>query len=95
MSHFYDRAGEPITLTRWNGLIEDLDYRRVDRTSAQGVVVSTVWLGIDHNLDPAGPPLFFETMTFGGPLDGEIVRYSSELDAREGHARAVRRAGLA
>lgn len=74
-----------------------LGMRRVDRRVAQDVVgdvrVSTVFLGIDHRfLDTKGPPLVFETMVFGGPLDQEQLRYSTWEEAERGHAAMVDRA---
>lgn len=51
--------------------------------------VSTVWLGLDHSWS-GGPPLIFETMIFGGPLDQDYQqRYSTVEEARAGHERAV------
>jgi hypothetical protein len=55
-------------------------------------LVSTVFLGLDHRFFGKGPPLLFETMIFGGPLDHETWRYSSWDDAETGHAVAVRKA---
>lgn len=86
---YYDRDGEPITLERWIALVEDADYRRIARTDINGIVVSTVWLGIDHQFGD-GPPLIFETMIFGGPHDEETWRrYDTEANARAGHDDAV------
>lgn len=49
--------------------------------------VSTVYLyGIDHNTSGEGPPLFYETMVFGGALDGYERRYTTRLEAFNGHA---------
>lgn len=53
------------------------------------VRVSTVFLGIDHNFSDDGPPLFWETMIFGGPNDQYQDRYSSRADALLGHAKAL------
>ena len=54
--------------------------------------VSTVWLGLDHGWGD-GPPLIFETMIFCHghkcSLDEEQWRYSTEVQAVEGHAAAV------
>jgi hypothetical protein len=55
-----------------------------------GVLVSTVFLGINHQYDPNGPPLVWETMVFG--LKGQEdrpIRYSSKAEAEEGHKRMV------
>ena len=57
------------------------------------VFVSTVFLGLDHNWG-GGEPLLFETMIFGGPLDGEIcLRYPTWDRAESGHRR-IRRMAL-
>lgn len=54
--------------------------------------VSTVFIGIDHRLYGKGPPVLFETMIVGGPLDEYQWRYSSYDDAMIGHKAAVRKA---
>jgi hypothetical protein len=51
-----------------------------------GVGVSTVFLGLDHNWSGVGPPVLWETLVFGTPLDGEMRRYTSKADALRGHA---------
>jgi hypothetical protein len=50
--------------------------------------ISTIWLPIDHNWVHTGPPLRFETMVFKGDdmTDLDCRRYTSEADARAGHA---------
>lgn len=54
--------------------------------------VSTVFIGVDHRHWGKGPPLLFETMIFGGPLDEYQRRYTSYDDAQTGHKAAVRKA---
>jgi hypothetical protein len=52
-----------------------------------GVRISTIFLGLDHNV--LGPtPILFETMIFGGERDGEQWRYSTWDEAEAGHAEA-------
>lgn len=64
--------------------------RRVALTQVTGNIrVSTVFLGLDHNFSPLGPPLLFETMIFGGPHDQYQDRYSTWEEAEQGHLRAV------
>jgi len=64
--------------------------RRIALTDARyGSYVSTVFLGIDHSFDD-GPPLIFETMVFGGPLNEMQWRYPTYHAALEGHAAALR-----
>lgn len=60
----------------------------VARYEYQGVAVSTVFLGINHNWE-AGPPILFETMVFGGALDDTIWRYSTRKEALAGHDAVV------
>jgi hypothetical protein len=68
------------------------DDRIVKRTEvAKGIRVSTVFLGLDHSFGKPGPPILFETMTFGGPRDETMFRYSSWDDAEAGHEAEVKR----
>ena len=53
------------------------------------VFISTVFLGIDHSFTRIGPPVLWETMIFGGRLDEEQWRYTSEAEAIRGHRRVV------
>lgn len=58
--------------------------------------VSTVFLGLDHGWSMVPqPPVLFETMIFGGPLDDEQWRYCTKEEAIQGHRRAVAMAKLA
>ena len=91
MSGFFDRQGRPIELEKWMVLIEDEDYVKVAHSTVGPIgVVSTVWLGIDHNYGGEGPPIIFETMVF--PQHPAMLdlqwRYSTEEQARHGHFRA-------
>lgn len=57
--------------------------------------VSTVFLGLNHNHFGKGDPILFETMVFGGPLDGEQHRYCTYDEAERGHAEMVAQARIA
>ena len=60
------------------------DSYRVARTDLPGGrFVSTVFLGLDHNYMPDGPPLLFETMVF--PECDFCERYSTWEQAVAGH----------
>jgi hypothetical protein len=64
--------------------------RHVDLTDLPGGVrVSTVFLGLDHNLFDDGPPLIFETMIFNGHHADWQARCSTVEQARECHREAV------
>lgn len=98
---FYGRDGQPISFAAWAALFENRAYQTVvvdrvaypnrnpDVPSARiDIVVSTVWLGMDHSF--GGPvPLIFETLVFAPeefPLESEMLRYPTEDAARRGHA---------
>jgi len=91
MHPYYNRDGEPITMSEWGALAEDLTYRIVEQTEiGEEVEVSTVWLGIDHGfVDDV--PLIFETMVFGGKHDQFQQRYPTEDLALFGHQEVVER----
>jgi hypothetical protein len=77
-------------LMEWATSFEDESSRVVKQEDvAEGVKVSTVFLGLDHQWQPTGPPLLWETMIFGGPHDEYQTHYSSYDDAVAGHAKAV------
>ena len=82
----------PDPLMTWARAFESEDRRVAFTQLAPGVEVSTVFLGLDHEFLGDGPPLLFETMIFGGPLDGEQWRYASYDDAMTGHQMAVSKA---
>jgi len=62
--------------------------RIVAKTTTKNGDVSTVFLGLNHQFRE-GPPLVFETMVFGGSLDGEMDRYSTWKEAEKGHKAMV------
>jgi hypothetical protein len=83
-----------MSMEEWGRRLDDFEYKIIERTELEnGKLVSTVWLGMDHRFLDDGPPLIFETMVF--PADGsldelECERYSTEEEARAGHARLVK-----
>jgi hypothetical protein len=89
--YILDAHGQPVpcpdllTWARWyetanRRIAQDLD----EGDEGKRVRVSTVFLGLDHNRGD-GPPVLWETLVFGGELDGEMQRYSSLADALAGH----------
>lgn len=65
--------------------------RSLAKTSRGPVVVSTVFLGVDHNFTGEGPPMVFETMIFGGRHDEMYqTRCAFYEDALIMHEEAVR-----
>ncbi len=76
-------------LTRWGNWMRDND-RHVALDEIGIFRVSTVFLGLDHSF-MGGPPLLFETMVFGGPLNMEMDRYHTWREAEAGHKAMVER----
>ena len=68
---YFDRQGKPIGMMDWARKHDDREYSTVAQHWVRGWMVSTVWLGINHNYLPSGPPLIFETMIFA-PKDATI-----------------------
>jgi hypothetical protein len=99
-----DVDGEPlpVDLDTWAEWYtpDNMDKRIVarDRDEAPGatdVLISTVFLALDHNFTNDGPPVLWETLVFGGPLDGEMDRYTSRAAALAGHQAMCRRVAAA
>lgn len=97
MSRFYILEGKepkPVDdVITWGTWFEvNTESRIVKRTELEDgeVIISTVFLGSDHNYYRGGPPLLFETLIFGGVRDGEMERYPTWEDAEEGHDHMVR-----
>lgn len=95
-----DGAGgcRPASFSEWAVWREAVDYdtpfregglRIADDEPLPGVRVSTVFLGTNHRFVGSGAPILFESMTFGGPLDGEQARYATAAEAAQGHARMM------
>jgi|SRR5262252_1650210 len=98
--------GEPERtddLMLWGRWLEDAtrDRSRIvaqdrDEGPLRGDIrISTVFLGLDHNFSPHGPPVLWETMVFGGPLDGEMNRYLTRDEAFKGHQEMCKRVATA
>ena len=91
--YILDENGDPAPcydIYEWGRWMADADLRRVAQDLDEGdpgkeIRVSTVFLGLDHNFSDKGPPVLWETLVFGGVLDGEMDRYSSRAAALEGH----------
>lgn len=93
MKYYILRNRKPVTVDdplEWARRFANMAERRVaedviKQPEHDPVRVSTVFLGIDHNWSDEGPPLLFETMVFGGPLDQTMYRYSTWEEAVAGH----------
>lgn len=89
MSDYYILEGkEPkkVDLLEWAKWY-DKQNRTVDKTKIGDVLVSTVFLGLDHSFG-GGTPLLFETMIFGGENDEYCDRCETWEQAEEMHKKA-------
>lgn len=91
----YDWDGNPITVEQWMAMHVPEKIHVADTLLRKGrrgrqARVSTVWLGVNYGLgSPDRPPIIFETMIFGGRMDGFVARYTTKEQAREGHRQVV------
>ena len=66
------------------------DANRVGLDLIEDIEISTVFLGLDYNFKPFGPPLLFETIVFhldpiSHPETIRMQRYSTWAEAEAGH----------
>jgi hypothetical protein len=80
---YFDRQGRPMGMLDWAAKIEDRDYCVVAQHWVRGWMVSTVWLGLNHNFTSQGPPIIFETMIFA-PKDATIGKEDEGEDWEAG-----------
>lgn len=80
---------KPMSDQHWSWWMLNAD-RTVEKETIGDSMVSTVFLGIDHNWSGQGPPVLWETMVFGGILDMEQDRCSGSREQAEAmHAKMV------
>jgi len=92
---YYKRDGTPHpNIMEWAKEFKAIEDRRVAKDIlSDGKMVSTVFLGLNHNYGE-GLPLIFETMVFASESDGEDLdmnRYSTEEEALKGHKKMVKK----
>ena len=93
MSDYYKlwgREAVPATMKEWSSSYEQQNMRRVGFYKDGDLVVSTVFLGMDHSFG-FGPPMIFETLTQRVGGEENMVRYSTWKQARAGHHAMVRK----
>lgn len=86
---YFDLDGRPCDRDTWVALTEAGRRRLAVTDLGRRGRVSTIWLGLDLG-SGWGPPELYETMVFGGPWDGLVVRYPRRGAAEAGHRAAVR-----
>jgi hypothetical protein len=94
--HYVLYNGQPVhepDVIRWARWFASALHERIVAKTKLGdgsIQVSTMFLGVDHQLG-RGRPILWETMVFGGPLDQEMDGYTSRENAVRGHAAMVER----
>ena len=86
----YYRLNDDNTISEVNNVFESNIGKRVMFDQVGNVIVSTVFLGLNHSMMPGTDPILFEGMIFGGEFDGEQDRYYTYDDAIRGHECAVK-----
>ena len=92
IKYLLDQDGNPYPVDDLDAWAENWDRQRaatrlLDLVDLpEGGTVSTIFMGIDHNLLGKGPPVLWETMVFEGAFDGMCKRWHTQQEAREGHA---------
>lgn len=84
------KASVKIYLEQRKQMVKD-GTKHVCKEYVGDKLVSTMWLGIDHN-HIYGPPILFETMIFEdgkGYIEIYCDRYSTWKEAEDGHKKAV------
>jgi hypothetical protein len=103
--HLYwilDRHGHPqeepdlITWAKWMEASHHDQSRVVAHDHIHGYLVSTVFLGLDHQFGIGGPPILWEPMIFPAQPDATHTRYrdfqrryTSRTDAELGHTHTL------
>lgn len=89
---------KPASVRQWGEFMENTDapgrivcsdHVRASIDTSDVIHVSTVHLGMDHSYGD-GPPLYWETMIFGGAHDQYQDRYASLAEAQAGHVYALK-----
>ena len=97
--YWIEKDGKPVQtkdVLQWAKMFDAVDGvegRRVGRDEKDDIMVSTVFLGLDHSFGYS-PPLLYETTIFGGEHDEFQERYLTREEAKRGHKRACKLVGI-
>lgn len=91
---YFDKKGKPIISNKWRELFNDKKYQIVKKTNLKnGLIVSTVWLGLDHRINTdTGKPVIFETLVMGKKnTDYDGCRACTEEEALKDHEHFIKK----
>lgn len=95
---YFKKDGSPYSgpnaLFDWAKDFENIAERIVGKDELpNGLQVSTVWMGLDHNYGHNNRPLIFESMVFlpNTSDEQEMWRYSTWEEAERGHKMLVKK----
>jgi hypothetical protein len=98
MNNYYkldeNKNAIPCSCREWADQLEQMskdNNKHIADETIDGKRISTVWLGLNHNINDRTPHIF-ETMVFNGDDYGHDIycdRYSTYQEAEEGHKKAV------
>lgn len=94
VGYILNDRNEPVPcydLIKWAMWFERAGKQRIVAKTElpNGILISTVFLGLDYNFRRKGPPILFESMIFGGKNDQTLYRYATWKEAEDGHENAV------
>lgn len=72
-------------MQKYGEFFHDIGKRTVAKTTVGNCEVSTVFMCLDHNYTGSGDPVLWETLVFGGAMDGYQLRYQSYDEALSSH----------
>jgi hypothetical protein len=91
--YILNKQGKPVPepdLHKWADWMETGHARVVSRQHVGESIVSTIFLGLDHNYAEEGPPILWETLVFKGRMHGTMQRCSGSREQAESmHAEMV------
>jgi len=95
---YYRRDGTPYTgkdaALEWASDCQKPKLKIVKQENlANGVRVSTVWLGLDHSFSEKRPQIFETMVFFSGYKDEECWHYATEEEAIRAHKMLVKKWG--
>ena len=89
------RVNDVETWAHWFESAHQTGQRFIKQNRMNGILISTIFLGIDHNFFGSGPPILWETMIFGLYRVDPQWRFSDVESAKHWHAIQLHKVKLA